>query len=203
MPVNDAGCLIDPPVSVPIVAGVRSAAKAEEDPPEEPPGTRRSPIGLITFPKKLVSLEEPIANSSQFNFPSKKAPLFHKFFVTVDSYEGIKLFKILLPAVVFTFSVQNKSFTAKGIPLRSCSLFGLLSNFFAFSKAWSNVVVTKALSFFAFSMFFIYACVSSDEDIFLDFILSKISLKLWLVILLITQPPLELQKTPHFFLENF
>ena len=32
MPVKEAGCLIDPPVSVPIVAGVKSAAKADEDP---------------------------------------------------------------------------------------------------------------------------------------------------------------------------
>ena len=39
----------------------------------------------LLIDKKLVSLDEPIANSSQFNFPSKKAPLFHKFFVTVDS----------------------------------------------------------------------------------------------------------------------
>ena len=30
---------MDPPVSVPIVAGVRPAAKAAADPPDEPPGT--------------------------------------------------------------------------------------------------------------------------------------------------------------------
>ena len=36
VPVKDAGCLIDPPVSVPIVAGVSFAANAEADPPEEP-----------------------------------------------------------------------------------------------------------------------------------------------------------------------
>ena len=37
---KDAGWRIDPPVSVPIVIGVKFAAKAEDDPPEEPPGTK-------------------------------------------------------------------------------------------------------------------------------------------------------------------
>ena len=41
--VKDAGCLMDPPVSVPIVAGVRPAANAEAEPPEDPPGTNFSP----------------------------------------------------------------------------------------------------------------------------------------------------------------
>ena len=85
MPVKEAGCLIDPPVSVPIVAGVSSAAKAEAEPPDDPPGTKFSPKGFLTFPKKLVSFEEPIANSSQLSFPSKKAPSFHRLLVTVDS----------------------------------------------------------------------------------------------------------------------
>ena len=113
---KEAGCLIDPPVSVPIVAGVKLAANALEDPPDEPPGTKFFSIGLITFPKKLVSLDEPIANSSQFNLPSRIAPSFHKLLVTVDSYVGTKFSKILLPAVVLTSLVQNKSFTAIGIP---------------------------------------------------------------------------------------
>ena len=51
VPVNDAGCLIDPPVSVPIVIGVKWAAKADADPPDEPPGTKFSSIGFWTFPK--------------------------------------------------------------------------------------------------------------------------------------------------------
>ena len=51
VPVNEAGCLIEPPVSVPIVAGVRSAAKALAEPPDYPPGTVFSAIGFITFPK--------------------------------------------------------------------------------------------------------------------------------------------------------
>ena len=85
VPVKDAGCLIDPPVSVPIDVGVRLAAKAEAEPPDEPPGINLSPYGFITLPKKLVSLEDPIANSSQLSLPNKKAPSLHKFEVTVDS----------------------------------------------------------------------------------------------------------------------
>ncbi len=43
---KDAGCLIEPPVSVPIVAGVNLAASAAEDPPDDPPGTKFSEIGF-------------------------------------------------------------------------------------------------------------------------------------------------------------
>ena len=85
MPVKDAGCLIEPPVSVPIVVGVNLAASAEADPPDDPPGTTFLPTGLSTLPKKLVSFDEPIANSSQLSFPSKIAPSSHKCWVTVDS----------------------------------------------------------------------------------------------------------------------
>ena len=113
---KEAGCLIDPPVSVPIVIGVNCPATADADPPEEPPGTKFLSIGFWTLPKKLVSFEEPIANSSQFNLPKRIAPSLQIFSVTVDSYVGTKLFKILLPAVVLTFFVQNKSLTAIGIP---------------------------------------------------------------------------------------
>ena len=40
---------MDPPVSVPIVVGVKSEAKALAEPPDEPPGTVFSAIGFITF----------------------------------------------------------------------------------------------------------------------------------------------------------
>ena len=42
---KDAGCLIEPPVSVPIVAGVNLAASAAEDPPDDP-----NDIGNIKLP---------------------------------------------------------------------------------------------------------------------------------------------------------
>jgi len=47
----------------------------------------------------------------------------------------MKLFKILLPAVVFIPLVQNKSLIANGIPGNFKSKFGFSSNFFAFSIA--------------------------------------------------------------------
>ena len=129
------------------------------------------------MPKKLVSFEEPIANSSQFNLPNKIAPSFHIFFVTVDSYVGIKLFKILLPAVVLVPSVQNKSFTAIGIPGSFNSKFGFSSNFFALSNACEKLSVTYALSFFDFSDLSTNAFVISKEDNFLFLILSISSFK--------------------------
>ena len=35
---NDAGILIEPPISEPVASGVIPAASAAADPPEEPPG---------------------------------------------------------------------------------------------------------------------------------------------------------------------
>ena len=76
---------------------------AAADPPDEPPGTYfllSFDQGLIDAPKKLVSFEEPIANSSRFVFPKRIAPASQRFFVTVDSYVGIKFSNILEAAVV-------------------------------------------------------------------------------------------------------
>jgi hypothetical protein len=39
MPVNAAGWRIEPPVSVPVAPAQRRAATADEEPPDEPPGT--------------------------------------------------------------------------------------------------------------------------------------------------------------------
>ena len=46
IPHKEAGCLIEPPVSVPVAAGTIPAATAAAEPPELPPGTRFSPQGL-------------------------------------------------------------------------------------------------------------------------------------------------------------
>ena len=46
IPVKEAGCLMDPPVSVPIVIGVYCAATADAEPPDEPPGTKFLSIGF-------------------------------------------------------------------------------------------------------------------------------------------------------------
>ena len=95
MPVSAAGWRIEPPVSVAVAARHKSAATAADEPPEEPPGTslsvERSPSlplrrhGETTGPKALVSLEEPMANSSQLSLPSMTAPAFHRLAPTVDS----------------------------------------------------------------------------------------------------------------------
>ena len=70
---------MEPPVSVPVAKEHKFAATAEADPPEEPPGTLSGSIGFNTFPKKLVSLEEPIANSSIFVLPKFTVPEFESF----------------------------------------------------------------------------------------------------------------------------
>ncbi len=77
-------------MSVPVAARQRLPDTAAADPPDEPPGTSfafepRERHGLNTGPKWLVSLDEPIANSSMLVLPSITAPASHRFRVTVDS----------------------------------------------------------------------------------------------------------------------
>src|SRR5882757_7183493 len=88
--VKAAGWRIDPPVSVAVAPMHSSAATAEADPPEDPPGTsevlepsRRQ--GLTTGPKHEVSFDEPIANSSLLSLPSRTAPSRQSCEVIVDS----------------------------------------------------------------------------------------------------------------------
>ena len=121
VPVKDAGWRIDPPVSVAVAPSARCEATAVEEPPEDPPGTRSASLsdafqGLIQGPKRLVSLDEPIANSSLLSLPSITAPSAQRLAVTVDSYVGVKSSRMLLQAVVRTPSVQKRSLTPKGIP---------------------------------------------------------------------------------------
>ena len=73
-PQNAAGWRIEPPVSVPVAAGARRAATAAAEPPLEPPGTRAGSQGLRAGPYQLVSLEEPMANSSMLVLPSITMP---------------------------------------------------------------------------------------------------------------------------------
>ena len=65
---------MEPPVSVPLAAAVMPAATQAAEPPEEPPGLRSKLQGLAVGPKWLVSVEEPIANSSMFNLPKVTDP---------------------------------------------------------------------------------------------------------------------------------
>ncbi|SCV61991.1 hypothetical protein ANAPH2_00664 [Anaplasma phagocytophilum] len=57
MPHKAAGCLTDPPVSLPTAAMHRRPATAALDPPDDPPGIRSSPSGpfhgFFTGPKQL------------------------------------------------------------------------------------------------------------------------------------------------------
>ena len=73
-----------------VAARHRSAATAEAEPPDEPPGVSSAFEsvdfhGFLTGPKAEVSLEEPMANSSMFSLPSMTAPSRHRLAVTVDS----------------------------------------------------------------------------------------------------------------------
>src|SRR5262245_13103291 len=90
VPVKAAGWRIEPPVSVPVAPRQSRAATAAADPPDEPPGVSgvfepRRRHGECTAPKCEVSLEEPIANSSQLVLPSSTAPSRQSCEVTVDS----------------------------------------------------------------------------------------------------------------------
>src|SRR3990170_5427325 len=90
VPVSAAGWRMEPPVSVAVAARHRPAETAAEEPPDEPPGTSLSVLPLrrhgdTTGSKALVSLEEPMANSSQLSLPSMTAPAFHRLAPTVDS----------------------------------------------------------------------------------------------------------------------
>ena len=63
----------------------RPAETAAADPPEEPPETRCRSQGLRTGPKKLFSLDEPIANSSMLVLPTITDPAAASFSTMVAS----------------------------------------------------------------------------------------------------------------------
>src|SRR5204863_10141498 len=65
-PQNDAGWRMEPPVSNPEASGTQRAATAAAEPPLDPPGVRSIAHGLRTAPNAEFSLDDPIANSSQF-----------------------------------------------------------------------------------------------------------------------------------------
>src|SRR5436305_10124474 len=117
-PQKAAGWRMEPPVSEPSAATAVPAATAAAEPPLEPPGTRDVSRGLRTGPYAEFSLEEPIANSSQFNLPSTIAPAVSSFATAVQSYGGIKFFRIFDPAVLRTPLVTITSLMATGTPAR-------------------------------------------------------------------------------------
>src|SRR5512136_2291426 len=98
-PQNAAGWRIEPPVSVPRVPAHRDAATAAAEPPDEPPGTRSRSHGFLTGWYALFSFDEPMANSSMLRLPRLTAPAAASRAVAVDSYGGMKPFRIFEPAV--------------------------------------------------------------------------------------------------------
>ena len=88
LPQSADGCLIEPPVSEPSPHGARPADTAAAVPPPEPPGTSAGSHGLRVGPKPEFSVEEPIANSSVFVFPSRVRPAALHRSATVASNTG-------------------------------------------------------------------------------------------------------------------
>ena len=72
IPQKEAGCLIEPPVSVPVAKVHKFAFTAAAEPPEDPPGLLRGLIGFLTFPKKLVSFAVLGHCWPQIRIPRKK-----------------------------------------------------------------------------------------------------------------------------------
>src|SRR6185503_15964663 len=99
-PASAAGWRIEPPVSVPVAAGVMRAATAAAEPPDEPPGTRCKSQGLRTGPQCELSFDEPIANSSMLHLPSGTAPARWNCSTTCASYGLTKFSSIREPQVV-------------------------------------------------------------------------------------------------------
>src|SRR5919202_5372885 len=87
-PHSAAGCRTEPPVSVPSAHVTSPDATAAADPPDDPPGTVSRSHGLCTGPNAEFSLEEPIANSSQFVLPTSTAPAARRRAQGVQSYGG-------------------------------------------------------------------------------------------------------------------
>src|SRR5665811_2393159 len=121
VPVMAAGWRIEPPVSVAVAPMQSRAATAADEPPDEPPGTSLAPEpsrrhGLTAGPEKLVSLDEPVANSSWLSLPIITAPSAQRLAVTVDSYGGVRPPRMCEQAVVRTSLVQNRSLMPSGMP---------------------------------------------------------------------------------------
>src|SRR5664279_1646504 len=84
IPQKSAGCLTEPPVSLPRLTIQRPACTATAEPPDEPPGTLFSSNAFRTRPYTEFSLVLPIANSSQLQLPIIMASSFNRFSTTVE-----------------------------------------------------------------------------------------------------------------------
>src|SRR6185436_18267017 len=147
-PQSDAGWRIEPPVSVAVAIGATRAATAAAEPPELPPGTSFRSHGFFTGPYQLVSLDEPMANSSMLVLPSVTIPDAASFSTTVASYGDTKLSSMCEPQLVLTPRVQKMSLCAKGNPVNGPAVpaANARSLAAAWARADSAVTVMKALS---------------------------------------------------------
>src|SRR5204862_172630 len=110
----------DPPVSDPSAAGTMRAATAAAEPPEEPPGTRFGSHGLRAVPNAECSVDDPIANSSRFVFPTIFAPHARKRSAAVASNGDTKSPRMREPQVVGMSWVVMLSLRAMGMaPIES------------------------------------------------------------------------------------
>src|SRR2546423_4955918 len=117
-PHSDAGWRTEPPVSEPSATETIPAATAAAEPPDEPPGTRVVSQGFFTGPNAEFSLDEPMANSSQFVFPITIAPESRSRWTAVALYGGRYGPRMREPHDVCMPRTQMLSLIAMGIPAR-------------------------------------------------------------------------------------
>src|SRR5687768_5553380 len=116
---------MDPPVSDPRATVADRDATAAADPPLDPPGVRSVAHGFRTGPYAEFSLDDPIANSSQFVLPTITAPAASSRRTTVASYGGTNVSRIRDEAVVRMPRVQRLSLSATGTPASGPSVSSL------------------------------------------------------------------------------
>ena len=145
---------MEPPVSDPNAHGTKFAATAAALPPDEPPGTLFRFHGFFVGWKYEYSVDDPIANSSIFNFPSIIISSAFILSITVALYGETKSANILEPHVVFTPFVHILSFIPIGIPANSdfdspASIFLSISSAFFIASSVNGVI--KACTSFSLS----------------------------------------------------
>src|SRR5205807_10335488 len=107
---------MDPPVSEPSAHGTSPAATLAALPPLLPPGTRSTSQGLPTGPNAEFSLDDPMANSSQFVLPTHTAPASKSRCTAVPVYGGVNPPRTRDDAVVSTASTHHTAWRATGTP---------------------------------------------------------------------------------------
>src|SRR5258707_7847378 len=91
------------------------AATAAAEPPDDPPGTRFGSHGLRAGPNAECSVDEPIANSSRFVFPTILAPHARRRSAAVASNGEMKSPRMREPQVVGMSWVVMLSLRAIGM----------------------------------------------------------------------------------------